>query len=161
MTQLNNKSNISANISYREATHSLTAKRERIDNTPSESQLANMKVLAEKIFEQIRTHFGRPINIASFFRCKSLNQVVGGADNSQHMAIKGAAMDIDNDNNNQVGPTNKEIFDYVKDNLEFDQLIYEYGDDKNPDWVHVSYNEGKNRKQVLRCKKRGQYIKYQ
>jgi zinc D-Ala-D-Ala carboxypeptidase len=148
---------VSEHISYREATASITARRNNISNIPDEQQLSNMRKVALKIFEPLRAGLGnRPIWIASFFRSQQLNSLIGGAVNSQHMAKKGAAMDIDNDNEHN-GPTNAEIFYFIHDNLEFDQLIWEYGDDKNPDWVHVSYNEGKNRRQVLKCVN-GKYI---
>jgi hypothetical protein len=150
--------NISKHISYTEATKSLTAIRYNIKNTPNEQQLANMLLLAEKVYEPLRSGLGDiPIRIASFFRCKDLNDMVGGAINSQHMAIKGAAMDIDNDGHE---PSNRTIFFYIKDNIEFDQLIWESGDNENPDWVHVSFNKDKNRNQVLRFKN-NKYIPYE
>jgi plasmid maintenance system killer protein len=141
--------NISEHITYREAVFSATAIRRRIDNTPNEEQLRNMKILAEKVFEPLRAGLGnKPIRINSFFRSVTLNHLIGGSITSQHCANNGAAMDIDND---MFGnPDNLTIFNYIKGNLEFDQLINEYpNDDLTPSWVHVSYNEGKNRKQVL------------
>lgn len=139
--------NISKHVTYREATRSITAKRNNIDNTPGEKELKNMKVIAEMIFEPLRKGLGdKPICISSFYRSNGLNNIIGGSVNSQHLAIRGAAIDIDNEE-----PSNTEIFNYIKDNLEFDQLIWEYGDKDQPDWVHVSYNDKKNRKQVLRC----------
>lgn len=143
--------NISEHITYREAVFSATAIRRHIDNTPNEEQLKAMKILAEKIFEPLRAGLGdKPIRINSFFRSITLNHLIGGSITSQHCALNGAAMDIDND---MFGnPDNLTIFNYIKDNLEFDQLINEYpNSDLTPSWVHVSYNEGKNRKQVLMC----------
>ena len=87
---------------------------------------------------------GNPININSFFRRAELNSLIGGSKNSQHLCNNGVAMDLDSDNN-------KEIFDYIHDNLVFDQLIWEYGDNDNPAWVHVSYHKDNNRQQSLRC----------
>lgn len=150
--------NISLHISYKEATFSPTAVRFGYNNTPNTIQLLNMKLLANNVFELIRNHFSMPIFITSFFRCPELNTHIGGAKNSQHMANFGAAMDIDNDAKN-ANPTNKVIFNYIKDNLDFDQLIWEYGDSNAPDWVHVSFNQGHNRKQILRCVN-GYYIPY-
>ena len=145
--------NISEHISYIEATNSITAKRHNIDNTPNKEQLSRMKELADNIFEPLRKGLGnKPINIAIFYRSPELNEKIKGAKNSQHMALNGAAIDLDNDSCINCS-TNKELFDYIKDNLEFDQLIWEFGDDSNPGWVHVSYNKGKNRKQVLLSKK--------
>lgn len=136
--------NLSEHISFKEATSSLTAIRLGINNNPSEFQLGNMKALAENVFEPLRNHFRSPIRISSFFRCDKLNTAVGGAHNSQHVALDGAAMDIDNDT-----PTNKQIFEYIKDHLMFDQLIGEFPDDEgNPSWVHVSWHTS-NRKNVL------------
>lgn len=147
--------NISKHITYVEATNSITAKKEGINNEPNESQLRNMVLLAEEVFEPLRKGLGnKPINIAIFYRSPLLNEKVGGAVNSQHMANNGAAIDLDNDGYINR-PTNRQIFDYIKDNLIFDQLIWEHGDDENPGWVHVSYNIGNNRNQVLIARKVG------
>lgn len=139
---------ISEHITYREATQSDTAIRKGILNVPDDIQLRNMQILAEAVFEPLRTGLGgKPIRITSFFRSQELNSLVGGSKFSQHCAINGAAMDIDNEN-----PTNKEIFNFINDNLVFDQLIIEYPDNEgNPSWVHVSYHEGHNRNEVLMC----------
>jgi hypothetical protein len=143
--------NISEHITYREAVYSRTAVKKKIKNIPNESQLAYMKIWAEKVFEPLRKGTGnRSLQISSFFRSFDLNDKLGGSPTSQHLCNHGAAGDIDNDNS-EKGPTNREIFYYIQDNLEFDQLIWEYGDNTSPDWVHVSYHEGHNRNQVLRC----------
>jgi len=143
--------NISEHISYREATFSATAIRRQIENKPTEEQLENMRKLAMNVFEPLRKGLGnRPIRISSFFRSITLNHVIGGSITSQHCANFGSAIDLDNDV--MGNPDNMEIFCYIKDNLEFDQLINEYpNNDLTPSWVHVSFNEGKNRKQVLMC----------
>ncbi|MEM7485026.1 MAG: D-Ala-D-Ala carboxypeptidase family metallohydrolase [Bacteroidota bacterium] len=138
--------NISEHVSYREAVKSNTAKRLGIDNTPNSGEIYNMRVVANKIFEPVRNHFGVPIFISSFFRSRLLNKKIGGSKTSDHM--KGKAIDIDDV---LGGVTNSEIFHYIKDNLEFDQLIWEFGNEENPDWVHVSYNQENNRNQVLRA----------
>lgn len=120
---------------------------------PTEAHIANFKLLAENIFEPIRQHFRCPIIISSGYRSKELNAAIGGSLTSQH--CQGEAIDIDMDGTAQ-GVTNKMVFDYIKDNLNFDQLIYEFGDANNPDWVHVSYEStGKQRKQILRAIRSG------
>ena len=141
---------ISKNITYAEAFKSQQAVRLKIKNTTDDPEiLKNMKHVADNVFEKIRAHFGVPIGISSFYRSPKLNQAIKGSSSSQHMT--GEAIDIDADIFG--GLTNKEIFDFVKENLEFDQLISEYGTDKNPAWVHVSLKRvGKNRKQILRIK---------
>lgn len=139
---------ISLHISYDEATKSPTAIRLGIDNTPTPEEIICMEAVGEKIFEPVRNHFGRPIYIPSFFRCPRLNHLVGGADNSQH--TKGEAIDLDADKFG--GMTNADIFHFIVNNLEFDQLIWEFGDDNNPAWVHCSYSLDHNRKEVLYAK---------
>jgi zinc D-Ala-D-Ala carboxypeptidase len=143
---------ISDHLSLAEVTNSDNAKRLGIDNTPTPEHLANLKLLAEKVFEPIRAHFGKPIKVSSGYRSAALNKVTpGSSKTSQHSS--GEALDLDQDSMS-TGITNKMIFDYIKANLEFDQLIWEYGTDTNPDWVHVSYEStGKQRKQILRCKR--------
>lgn len=137
---------VSQNITLGEATKSQTATRLKIDNTPNEEALLNMKHVAENVFEPIRKHFGIPIGISSFYRSHKLNKAVKGSKTSQH--TKGEAIDIDADIFG--GVTNAEIFEFVRENLDYDQLIWEYGNDKNPAWVHVSLKRvGNNKKQIL------------
>ena len=132
-----------------EVTRSESAKRKGISNMPTEAHIANFKLLAEKVFQPIREHFRCPIHISSGYRSKELNAAIGGSLTSQH--CQGEAIDIDMDGTPN-GVTNRMVFDFIKDNLEFDQLIYEFGDSNNPDWVHVSYeSSGKQRKQILRA----------
>lgn len=155
---------ISEHISYKEATRSATARRYNINNQPNEHQLGNMILLAENIFEPLRAALGdKTIYIASFFRSYDLNELIGGAVRSQHMANNGAAIDLDGDIFGS--PNNAEIFfTLLAGDFDFDQLIWEYGDEENPEWVHVSYNHGKNRHQVLKAKKIGsstKYVKYE
>jgi len=138
---------VSKNISYKEATHSTTAKRLGIDNTPDSEQFSNMIYVAENVFQPVREHFNTPIYISSFFRSEGLNTAIRGSVNSTHM--KGEAMDLDADV--YGGVTNAEIFNYIKDNLEFDQLIWEFGADDEPSWVHVSLSKRTNRNQVLKA----------
>lgn len=141
---------LSENLSLSEVTKSNTAKRLGIDNSPTIEHLSNLKLLSEKIFEPIRKHFNKPIFISSGYRSKALNDATpGSSSTSQHCT--GEAFDLDQDDRN-TGVTNKMVFDFVKDNLEFDQLIWEFGTDSNPDWVHVSYkSNGIQRKQILKA----------
>ena len=137
---------ISEHLDLSELIRSDSAKRAGITNMPPPEHIENLKKLAENIFEKVRVHFGVPIRISSGYRSKELNAKIGGAQTSQHSS--GEAIDIDMDG---TDITNKEIFDYIKGNLSFDQLIWEFGTDKNPDWVHVSYEStGKQRKQILK-----------
>lgn len=141
---------ISKHLTFEECTHSDTADQKGIrNNNPNDDVVENMKLLAEKVFEPIREHFKTPIYISSMYRGLVLNQAIGGALTSQHCS--GQAMDIDMGDKGK--PSNKEIFDYIKKNLQFDQLIWEMGNDKNPAWVHVSYSKIKNKKQILKAKK--------
>ena len=137
---------ISTHISYEEATRSSTAIRKGIDNTPNNEQLANMALVAFRVFEPLRAFYGVPIAVNSFFRSVELNRAVGGSSSSQH--CKGQAIDIDD---TLGGVTNRMMFEYIKDNLEFDQLIWEFGDMHNPAWVHFSYDGEHNRGIVLRA----------
>lgn len=140
--------NISENINYKEACFSVNATRLGIDNIPTPIQTERMREVAQNVFEPLREAMsGKPIFISSFFRSEKLNKKIGGATKSQHM--EGQAMDIDNDTT-KYGATNKEIFNYIKNNLEFDKLINELPDeDGSPSWVHVSFVKGNNRKQVM------------
>jgi D-alanyl-D-alanine dipeptidase len=143
---------ISQHLSLSEVTRSDSAKRHGIDNTPTAEHLENFKLLAEKVFEPIRAQFGVPIHISSGYRSKALNQFVKGSLSSQH--CKGEAIDIDMDGSSN-GVTNKMIYDFIKEKLDFDQLIWEFGSDSNPDWVHVSYTKVGNRKQKLKAVRSG------
>lgn len=138
---------LSNNFTLAELSNSSTAKRLGIDNTPNEQAIKNLKLLAENILQPIREHFDTTIHISSGFRSIALNKKIGGASNSQHTT--GQAVDIDNDN---TDITNAEIFEYIKDNLKFDQLIAEYPKNGKIEWVHVSF-ASKNRKQVLVARK--------
>ena len=141
---------ISNHVSYREGVYSITATRLGVDNTPNDEQLKNMELVAEKVFEPLREWVGGPIKINSFFRGLPLNTAIGGSKKSQHM--KGQAMDIDD---NYDHATNAEMYHWVKENLDFDQMIWEFGDDDEPNWIHVSYvSPEENRNRCLRAKKR-------
>ena len=141
------KEKISKHVSYNEGIRSRTADRRGLDNTPNEEQLKCMKEVAENLFEPLREWVGGPIKINSFFRGEPVNTAIGGSKYSQHM--KGQAIDIDDTFGHK---TNAEMYHYIKDNLDFDQMIYEFGNEENPDWVHVSYvSEDKNRNKILKA----------
>jgi len=148
---------ISEHISYREAIRSNTATRLGIDNTPDDYAWTNMVGVAEKVFEPLREWVGGPIRINSFFRCQELNTAIGGSSRSQH--CDGRAIDLDDVHGYA---TNAEMFRYIKENLNFDQLIWEFGDDENPDWIHVSYvSEDQNRNRCLKAFKSNGRTKYE
>ena len=147
---------ISKHISYKEGVYSITATRLGVDNTPNDEQLANMELVAEEVFEPLRAYVNGPIKINSFFRCPELNKAIGGSGKSQH--CKGQAIDIDD---NYGRATNAEMYHWIKEHLDFDQMIWEFGDDDNPDWVHVSYvSPEKNRKRCLKAYREGGKTKY-
>ena len=147
---------ISKHISNKEGVYSRTALRLGIENKPSKEQLANMKLLAENVFEPLRAYVGGPIKINSFFRSPELNKAIGGSTKSQH--CHGQAIDLDD----AFGRcTNAEMYWFIKQRLDFDQMIWEFGDDKNPDWVHVSYvSEEQNRNRCLQAYKENGKTKY-
>ena len=147
---------ISKHISYKEGVYSNTATRRGIDNTPNNEQLDNMKLLAKEVFEPLRTYVAGPIKINSFFRSPELNTAIGGSTTSQH--CKGQAMDIDDTFGRM---TNAEMYHWIKENLDFDQMIWEFGDDDNPNWVHVSYvSKDGNRNRCLLAYKENKKTKY-
>lgn len=138
--------NISKHISYEEGIYSKTAKDKGIANVPNEVQLAAMRLVAEKCFEPLREWYGKPIRINSFFRSIELNKAVKGSKTSDH--VKGMAIDLDTGSNSE----NLKLFNWLKDNVEFTQLIHEYGDKSGPEWVHVSYNPNNLKTQILYIK---------
>jgi len=147
---------ISDHITLSEGINSYTAKRMGIKNIPNEYQITNMYILAHKVFEPLRKWVGGPIKINSFFRSIELNEAIGGSSTSQH--CEGRAMDIDD---TYGCKTNSEMFNYIKEKLDFDQLIWEFGDDEEPDWIHVSYcSSDENRKRCLKAYKENGKTKY-
>ena len=136
---------LSKNLSLAEVVRSETAKRLGIDNYPTKEHIENLKTIANKVFQPIRDHFECPIHVSSGYRGERLNRAIKGSKTSLHMT--GQALDIDMD---FTKVSNTDIFNYIKDNLEFDTLIWEFSnEDGSPKWVHVSYREGKNRNQVI------------
>ena len=142
---------ISKYVTYSEVTKSNQATALKLANIPNATQLNNLRLVCTNVFDKVREHFGKPIGISSGFRSVELNAKIGGSKTSQH--CEGKALDIDGDVFG--GINNKLLFFYIKENCIFDQLIWEFGSENAPDWVHVSYNEGKNRGQVLRALKVG------
>jgi hypothetical protein len=140
--------NLSKNLTLAEVTKSTTAKRLGIDNTPDDWVTENLRQVAINIFQPLRDSFGCPIYVSSGYRSPELNTAIGGSSRSQH--VEGRAFDLDADVYGRC--TNSQIFKWIKENLEFDQLIWEFGDSDNPDWVHVSYvYDGLNRKRCLKA----------
>jgi hypothetical protein len=134
-------------VSLAEVTKSDTAKRKGISNEPTPEHLENLKTICTEVFDKVREHFGVPIYISSGYRSAALNKAIGGSSTSDHNL--GRALDLDQDGHGN-GVTNMEVFEFIKDNLEFDQLIGEFQRaDGNFDWVHVGYRKGANRKQIL------------
>lgn len=146
---------ISDHITLREATYSQEALKLGISNQPNEFCIENMKLVAENCFEPLRKFHGQPIKITSFFRSPELNSAIpGSSSTSQHLAgaISGlheAAIDLDCDVFSN-GLTNAQAFGWLRKNVEFDQLIWEFGTDGNPDWVHVSFRQDDNRGRCLK-----------
>ena len=147
---------ISDHITYAEAIHSNTAKRKGIDNTPSEVQVLSMKLLADKVFEPLRKWVGGPIKVNSFFRSVILNETIGGVASSQH--CKGQAIDIDDVYGRK---TNADMYHWIQMNLDYDQMIWEFGTDTQPNWIHVSYvSKEENRNKCLKAYKEHSRTKY-
>ena len=141
--------NISKHISYKEATRSNTALRRGIENIPDVEELENMKLIAKKVFEPLRKWVGGPIKINSFYRSPELNVAIGGSKKSQH--CHGQAIDIDDTYGHR---SNASMFKYLRYNMDYDQMIWEFGDEKNPAWVHISYvSEEENRHRCLQAYK--------
>jgi len=131
---------LSKNLSLDEVIYSQTALRRNIDNTPTEEHIENLKYVAEKIFQPIREHFGVPIYVSSGYRSKDLNEAIGGSPRSFHS--HGMALDLDQDGRNK-GVSNADVFYFIKDNLQFTELIWEFGTENNPNWVHVAIAPGR------------------
>tara|TARA_R110002096_G_scaffold146266_1_gene304653 strand:+ start:82 stop:537 length:456 start_codon:yes stop_codon:yes gene_type:complete len=147
---------ISKHVSYKEGMYSRTAMRLDIDNDPNKNQMDNMEIIADEVFEPLRSWVGGPIKINSFYRSPELNKAIGGSTKSQH--CQGQAIDLDDTFGRA---TNAEMYGFIKKYLDFDQMIWEFGDDDNPNWVHVSYvSEKENRKRCLKAYKEKGKTKY-
>ena len=148
---------LTKNFSLIELTKSQTAERKGIDNTPSAEHQDNLKSLCEMILQPIRDHFGQVVSVSSGYRSPELCVAIGSSTQSQH--AKGQASDFE-----IFGISNKELADYIDQNLDYDQLILEYWkgeDEPNSGWVHCSYTNGNNRKQYLRAYKENGSTKYE
>tara|TARA_R100000988_G_C3950112_1_gene140640 strand:- start:125 stop:628 length:504 start_codon:yes stop_codon:yes gene_type:complete len=155
--------NISKHISFKEATYSQTASKHKIKNVPTEAHLKNMKLLAEKCFEPLREWCDHPIRVNSMYRSQELCEAIpNSSKTSQHTCNNGAAIDM-----TSLGEkSNRELFFWIKDNLDFDQMIWEFGkspdsEDGSPRWIHLSYVSKKaNRNNVLVAKYKGSQATY-
>jgi len=148
---------ISKHVSYKEGVYSRTALRRGIKNNPNAEQMENMVAIAEEVFEPLRAWVGGPIKINSFFRSPELNKAIGGSGKSQH--CHGQAIDLDDTFGKA---TNADMFEFIKKHLDFDQIIWEFGDDDNPDWVHVSYvSPDQNRNRCLKAYKKSGKTNYE
>ncbi len=147
---------ISKHVSYKEGVYSITALRLGLKIDPSDDHLYNMIKVSENVFEPLRTHVGGPIKINSFYRGPELNKAIGGSAKSQH--CHGQAIDIDDTFGHA---SNAEMFNWIKANCDYDQMIWEFGTDENPNWVHVSYvSEEANRKRCLKAYRKDGKTKY-
>jgi len=147
---------ISKHVSHKEGVYSITAKRLGLNNEPTEKHLEAMRIVADNIFEPLREYVGGPIKINSFYRGSELNKAIGGSYTSQH--CKGQAMDIDDSYGHKSNAT---MFNFIRENLDFDQMIWEFGTKENPDWVHVSYvSKDKNRNRCLEAYRENNTTKY-
>ncbi len=149
---------LSTNLTLKEATKSRTAIRKGISNEPTKEEIEKLKLTAEKVFQPVRSHFNLPIGITSMFRTKELNIKIGGSETSQHCKAEAIDMDADmfggvclDNEGNEIPFTNKMIFDYIRENLDFDQLIWEFGTSDEPAWIHVSYKKEGNRNRALKA----------
>ena len=148
--------NLTENFSLVELTKSQTAERKGIDNTPSPTHPENLKRLCESILQRIRDHFGQVVSVSSGYRSVDLCVAIGSSTGSQH--AKGEAADFE-----IFGISNKELADYINENLDYDQLILEYWKEEDPNsgWVHCSFSLNGNRKQYLRAYKENGSTKYE
>ena len=147
---------LSENFSLVELTKSQTAERKGIDNTPSTEHQENLKSLCTSILQPVRDHFSRVVSVSSGYRSEELCVAIGSKTTSQH--AKGEAADFE-----IFGISNKELADYINENLDYDQLILEYWNksDPNSGWIHCSFNSQGNRKQYLRAYKENGSTKYE
>ena len=147
---------LSSNFSLNELTKSQTAERKGIDNTPSTEHQENLKKLCENVLQPVRDHFEQVVSVSSGYRSPELCVAINSKITSQH--AKGEAADFE-----IFGVSNKELADWINENLDYDQLILEYWKESDPNsgWVHCSYTDGSNRKQYLRAYKENGSTKYE
>jgi hypothetical protein len=137
--------NLTVNFTLEELTQTSTG----LPNEPTPIEIQNLQSLAFNVLQPLRDRLGRPIKVTSGFRSQAVNHAVGGSPTSQHRV--GQAADL-------VCEDNAMLFDIIKTQLRFDQLIWESGNDFQPAWVHVSFNPAYNRNEVLKMRN-GQYFK--
>ena len=139
---------LTPNFSLIELTKSQTAERKGIDNTPSTEHQENLKSLCEMILQQIRDHFDCVVSVSSGYRSPELCVAIGSSTKSQHARGEAADFEI-------FGVSNKDLADYIDENLDYDQLILEYWKESDPNsgWIHCSFNTQGNRKQYLKAYK--------
>ena len=144
---------LTKNFSLIELTSSETATRRNIDNTPDFSAVNNLRLICTVIMQPLRDWYGKPIDITSSYRSPQLNMAIGVSATSDHCFGRAIYFTVPREDY-------KMIFDWVKTNLQFDQLIWEFGDNTAPNWIHVSFRQGQNRKQVLKAIKGAFGTKY-
>ena len=145
---------LSKNFSLKELTASQTAERKGINNNPNDDQITSLQKLCENILQPVRDHYATPVTVSSGFRSEDLCEAIGSSKNSQH--AKGQAADFE-----IFGTPNAELAKWIAENLDFDQMIWEFGDDKNPNWVHVSYvSPEDNRNRCLKAYRENGKTKY-
>lgn len=139
---------LSKNFSLKELTASQTAARKGINNNPNEDQMDKLKALCENVLQPVRDHFGKVVTVSSGFRSVELCLAIGSSANSQH--AKGEAADFE-----IYGLSNAVLCKWIADNVDFDQMILEFHnpDEPNSGWIHCSYKNEDNRKQILRAYK--------
>jgi hypothetical protein len=146
--------NLSKHVTRAEFERSDTAIRHGISNSMTESDIVRAKELCENVFEPIRAHLGKPIRVNSGYRSPAVNKRISSSSKTSQHSL-GEAIDLD--------LHDRDLFEWIIDNVVFDQLIYEAGNDTGADWFHISYRKSRNRKQVLRMIKIGgksTYIPY-
>ena len=147
---------LSQNFTLAEMIKSQTAERKGINNNPNEDNIENLQRLCEHILQPVREHYGKVVSVSSGFRSPELCEAIGSSKTSQHASGQAADFEI-------YGVSNKELADYIADNLDFDQLILEYWKPEEPNsgWVHCSYKkDGSNRKNglIINKKTKGKYL---
>ena len=140
--------NLSNNFTLHELTYSDMAFRKGINNEPNEEQINNLKLVCENILEPVRAHFNVPVIVSSGYRSIAVCEAVGSSAKSQH--TKGQAADFE-----IFGVPNKEVADWIVNNIDYDQCILEFWNENEPNsgWVHCSYSSSGNRRQYLKAQK--------
>ena len=148
--------NLTENFSLKELTSSQTAERKGIHNYPTPLHQVNLRSLCTNVLQRVRDHFGRVVSVSSGYRSEELCTAIGSKTTSQHAKGEAAYFEI-------FGVSNKELADYINENLDYDQLILEYWKESDPNsgWIHCSFNSKGNRKEYLRAYKNEGKTKYE